>query len=79
MEISIKRLRRIIESARTMPSETCNDIGVTSRIWVIAGTCGLSIHKMVRKKEMCKTVNSWREKSTDEIIDELQTKNWETV
>lgn len=77
--INTTKLRRIIESARSTPSDICTSVDATSQIWVIAGTCGLSLHKIVRKKEMRKTVNYWREKRTDDIIHELQDQEWEAA
>ena len=77
--ISMKKLRCAIESARSFSTETCTDIGIDSHVWIIVGTCGLSLHKMVRKREMRKFVTRWREKTTDDIIYELQDQEWEAA
>lgn len=77
--ISMKKLRCAIESARSFSRETWTDVGIDSHVWIIVGTCGLSLHKMVRKREMRKFVTRWREKTTDDIIHELQDQEWEAT
>lgn len=66
-----------IEKARKINRES--DAGITNRIYVDFGTYGMILSKIVGRKEHRKFVRAWRNKSTDDIIKELSSQDWEII
>ena len=64
-----------IEKARKINKES--DAGITNKVYVDFGTYGMKLSKIVGRKEHRKFVNAWRDKSTDDIIKELSSQDWE--
>lgn len=47
--------------------------------YITFGTCGMSVHKLIKKHWMRKTVNDWRSKDYKTVNAELKNMEWEEM
>ena len=68
-------LVKVIEDAKKS-TKSYFDKGLSNNLYVTFGTVGMTLSKIVGRKEKIKFVNYWKDKSVEDIIKELSNQDW---